>query len=66
MRELLDSWREEIDESELVFLRCSKSYYKTFMGYDNAVLTRGALLSLSLFSVGRSELMMCSGENEIR
>ncbi|CEQ41629.1 SPOSA6832_03364 [Sporobolomyces salmonicolor] len=41
VRALLDSWREEVDSSELVFLRCSKNNYKTFFGYDDAVLTRG-------------------------
>ncbi|GAA5831544.1 hypothetical protein JCM3766R1_001799 [Sporobolomyces carnicolor] len=41
VRELLNDWREEIDDSELIFLRCSKSYYRVFMGYDDAVLTRG-------------------------
>ncbi|GAA5868966.1 hypothetical protein JCM1840_000434 [Sporobolomyces johnsonii] len=41
VRALLDSWREEVNSSELVFLRCSKNNYKTFFGYDDAVLTRG-------------------------
>ncbi|GAA6009333.1 hypothetical protein JCM11491_004276 [Sporobolomyces phaffii] len=41
VRSLLNDWREEIDDSELIFLRCSKSYYRVFMGYDDAVLTRG-------------------------
>ncbi|GAA5991077.1 hypothetical protein JCM11641_002319 [Rhodosporidiobolus odoratus] len=41
VRELLSSWQADIDSSELVFLRCSKNNYKTFFGYDDAVLQRG-------------------------
>lgn len=55
VRELLNDWREEIDDSELIFLRCSKSYYRVFMGYDDAVLTRGELSLHSVVS-GRSLL----------
>ncbi|GAA6007336.1 hypothetical protein JCM10207_001593 [Rhodosporidiobolus poonsookiae] len=38
VRDLLLSWRSDILESELVFLRCSKSNYKTFFGYEASVL----------------------------
>ncbi|GAA5988967.1 hypothetical protein JCM10908_006250 [Rhodotorula pacifica] len=42
VRALLDSWSEEIQSSELVFLRCSKNNYKTFFGYsDEAPLKKG-------------------------
>ncbi|GAA6062108.1 hypothetical protein JCM10212_000862 [Sporobolomyces blumeae] len=41
VRGILDDWRDDINESELVFLRCSKTNYRTFMGYDDAVLQRG-------------------------
>ncbi|GAA6036489.1 hypothetical protein JCM8097_003531 [Rhodosporidiobolus ruineniae] len=41
VRELLSSWSDDIASSELVFLRCSKNNYKTFFGYDGAVLERG-------------------------
>lgn len=42
MRSLLDSWRDEIGSSELVFLRCSKNNYRTFFGYsDDAPLQKG-------------------------
>lgn len=41
MRELLSSWGDEIRSSELVFLRCSKNNYRTFFGYDDAVLEKG-------------------------
>ncbi|KAK4049563.1 hypothetical protein OIV83_004060 [Microbotryomycetes sp. JL201] len=40
VHEILDEWRELIDESELVFLRCSKSNYRTFFDYDGATLRR--------------------------
>jgi hypothetical protein len=40
VRDLLGSWKDQIDDSELVFLRCSKSNYKTFFQYDDAVLDR--------------------------
>ncbi|GAA5878414.1 hypothetical protein JCM3774_002830 [Rhodotorula dairenensis] len=42
VRALLDSWSDEIESSELVFLRCSKNNYKTFFGYsDDAPLRKG-------------------------
>ncbi|TNY22850.1 hypothetical protein DMC30DRAFT_101545 [Rhodotorula diobovata] len=41
VRELLSSWGDEIRSSELVFLRCSKNNYRTFFGYDDAVLEKG-------------------------
>lgn len=40
VRELLGSWKEEIDGSELIFLRASKTNYKTFFGYEGAVLDK--------------------------
>ncbi|BGP13405.1 hypothetical protein JCM10213_008565 [Rhodosporidiobolus nylandii] len=40
VRALLSSWQPHIDSSELVFLRCSKSNYRTFFGYDGAVIER--------------------------
>ncbi|KAM0786695.1 hypothetical protein ACM66B_002139 [Microbotryomycetes sp. NB124-2] len=40
VHEILDEWRDLIDESELVFLRCSKSNYRTFFDYDGATLKR--------------------------
>ncbi|GAA5860137.1 hypothetical protein JCM8547_009197 [Rhodosporidiobolus lusitaniae] len=39
VRALLLSWKSLIDDSELVFLRCSKNNYKTFFGYDGDVLS---------------------------
>ncbi|SCV70362.1 BQ2448_1756 [Microbotryum intermedium] len=41
VRELLSGWREHIEESELVFLRCSKTNYKTFFDHDGAPIQRG-------------------------
>ncbi|KDE03388.1 hypothetical protein MVLG_06106 [Microbotryum lychnidis-dioicae p1A1 Lamole] len=41
VRELLSGWREHIEESELVFLRCSKTNYKTFFDHDEAPIQRG-------------------------
>jgi len=42
---LLD-WKEEIGASELIFLRCSKSNYRTFMGYEGASIERSTSRSL--------------------
>ncbi|KAL8278610.1 hypothetical protein RQP46_008902 [Phenoliferia psychrophenolica] len=40
VQELLVSWTADINASELVFLRCSKTNYKTFFGYDKAPLDK--------------------------
>ncbi|KAI5477959.1 hypothetical protein MNV49_005751 [Pseudohyphozyma bogoriensis] len=40
VRELLISWTQEINDSELVFLRCSKSNTKPFYDYEDAPLKR--------------------------
>ncbi|KAK4702604.1 ankyrin repeat and zinc finger domain-containing protein 1, partial [Phenoliferia sp. Uapishka_3] len=43
VQELLVSWTKEINDSELVFLRCSKTNYKTFFGYEKAPLDKSKL-----------------------
>lgn len=40
IRELLTSWKDHIDTSELVFLRAGKTSQRIFYDYDEAVLTR--------------------------
>lgn len=40
VRALLTTWADDIKGSELVFLRASKTSYKTFFGYDEAVLDK--------------------------
>ncbi|KAH8917792.1 hypothetical protein BT69DRAFT_1338801 [Atractiella rhizophila] len=40
VRELLNLWREDVDGSELVWLRCSKTNIKTFVDYEGCVLQR--------------------------
>lgn len=37
---LLESWKEEIQGSELIFLRASKTNYKTFFGYEGAPIDK--------------------------
>ncbi|GAA5911276.1 hypothetical protein JCM6882_004083 [Rhodosporidiobolus microsporus] len=40
VRALLLSWQPLIQSSELVFLRCSRSNYRTFFGYEGSPLDR--------------------------
>lgn len=43
VRDLLTKWKDEIESSELIFLRASKTNYKTFFGYEGAVLDKSEL-----------------------
>lgn len=40
---LSENWREEIDKSELIFLRASKTSQRIFYDYDQAVLSKSGL-----------------------
>lgn len=40
IRELLTSWKDHIDASELIFLRAGKTSQRIFYDYDEAILTR--------------------------
>lgn len=66
IRELLTSWKDDIDSSELVFLRSSKTSQRTFYDYDEAVLHRRDPRIRSFpFPTRRptqAELIRCFGE----
>ena len=40
IRQLLTSWKDQVDASELVFVRAGKSSHRIFYDYDDAVLQR--------------------------
>lgn len=64
VQELLVSWTADIDASELVFLRCSKTNYKTFFGYEKAPLDKS--VSMLLAPLARSLLTPRAEDPRIR
>lgn len=65
VRDLLGSWKDQIDDSELVFLRCSKSNYKTFFQYDDAVLDRSEF-AVHSFAFGADDSSSSAEDPRIR
>jgi hypothetical protein len=42
VRALLESWQDDFNAAERIFIRGSVSAKKTFWGYDGAVVAKGA------------------------
>lgn len=45
IRNLIEEWTDDINESERIWLRASASNRRIFIGYDDAVITKGTLAS---------------------